>query len=120
MKLYLMIFFVFLDVAMFPFSCSPKKTHEVVFDTYTYIEESSISIGTLYSYDLPDGEITLPEEIILEEEGYAIAFWYINNDTKEAISFPYTYTDADFIKYYNGHRDSIVIHAQWEKVQEND
>lgn len=129
MKLYLMIFFVFLDVAIFPFSCAPRKhyeapEHKVIFETSSTIKDEEnnfvANVGYTYHYSLPDTEIELPEEIILEEQGYHISYWYLDMETKEEISFPYCYKDEDFSSYYNGFRNCIVIYAHWEKDAVND
>ena len=117
-------FFIILDVAMFPFSCTSKK-NEYAFVIDIIDTEHSVTIEKRYVDDLPKNHtIEFPESWNYTlEEGYEIIGWYVYDpsiDTEEKekvlVEFPYQIQDEDRLGYFEGHRNCIVFMAEWKYV----
>lgn len=123
-------FLIILDVMVLPFSCAgSSKKNKLI------IEIQIQDQGHEYSYfdrtvdNIPKNNIISSIDTIdFEEENYRIIGWYIYNyetdsedlsSSIELLSFPYTIQEEDYLSYYTGYRNCVVIRAYWEYV-END
>lgn len=109
---------IFLDVAVFPHSCSNNYYNErsnlAIFDYSLEINEGYVR--QQIKEKLPkDRLIFLPEEIVSTYEDQQIAYWTLI-DQEEPITFPYEYKDEDVRGYFEGNRQSVVFIAHWETI----
>ncbi len=125
MKMIMMFLFILLDVIMFPFSCvEDKNKNQYIFAIEIIDDEAEYSYYKEIVGAIPKNHcISFP----LELEGftidqYRITGWVIYEYTVELeqckeVQFPYILEEEDYLKYYRGHKQSVVFMAKWEYIE---
>lgn len=126
-KTFFAFFFIILDVAVFPFSCSNRK-NEYAFVISISDKEHSVNYHERFFDDIPKNRtIEFPESWNYTlVEGYELVGWYIYDPSfaskeeqeteKVFVEFPYQIQDEDRIGYFEGHRNCVVFMAEWKYV----
>ena len=146
LKRMVILFIAILDVAVFPFAC-PRTYKESVsveyFERISYTDEIGniryvLYDGIRFGVYLEDGYVKLREDVKLEQtildysdisetsepvsKTYRIAKWYkIGQDHRvdetTDITLPYKTSSSDFLTYYCGKRNVVVLVPVIEEVE---
>lgn len=120
-------FLIILDVMIFPFSCAGNSNRNKCVFLTLMKEEDRYSIHNEVSTKIPkNGIIESPYVFELDEDKYEIVGWFIYYDqdlSKESfdpefITFPYTIQEEDYVGYFHGKRNSVVIAALVESIED--
>lgn len=120
-------FLIILDVMIFSFSCAGNSNRNKCVFLTLMKEEDRYSIHNEVSTKIPkNGIIESPYVFELDEDKYEIVGWFIYYDqdlSKESfdpefITFPYTIQEEDYVGYFHGKRNSVVIAALVESIED--
>lgn len=123
-KLLLPLSLIVLDVAVFPTSCSRRSSYAVFIGNYStaydkvFDEEDYYDFYQAVHISAKNKVIEIPKTLP-ESKEYQIKSWYLldsNHELAKEVTFPYFYTDSDYIDYYRGYRHSIIFCSIWEKT----
>ena len=127
LKTALTYFLIILDVIVFPFSCVGNSNQKKCVYITIMEEDSRYTIHNEVSTKIPEnGIIESAYAFDLDEEKYEIIGWFIYKDEDlsdesfdpEFITFPYTIQEEDYVKYFHGKRNSVVIAALVESIED--